>query len=200
LPDRRPPAVGEGTDAAGVPSAASRPGAAWSIRSATAGDLHAIVALHVESWRRTYADVMEPGYLRDEVTVDRAARWIDRLASATTVTFLAEDAQGGLLGFISALVDHDPVLGTLIDNLHVAGDWQGLGLGRALLRHLSDCLEERGGSLAVHLNVFQRNSAALAFYRRLGATQVGVTRSQLPAARGAAAFVLHWRDMRDIPR
>lgn len=65
-----------------------------------------------------------------------------------------------------------------LQRLYVQEDWQGTGLGAALLRC---CLEEarRRGCRTVVLGVWEKNTAAQEFYRRKGFKQIGETTFRL---------------------
>ncbi|GAA0952972.1 GNAT family N-acetyltransferase [Nonomuraea longicatena] len=56
----------------------------------------------------------------------------------------------------------------LLDNLHVRPERKQSGIGRELLNHAFGWAAERHPGKAVCLEVLRDNSAAAAFYRRLG--------------------------------
>ncbi len=144
-------------------------GVAAGLRAATPADAAAIAALHARSWRATYRGLYDDDYLDGPVTDERDRAWRERLGSpdAKRVTLVMQGEGSGLVGFVCGLMDHDPQWGTLIDNLHVAPDHKGSGLGRRLLHAFADRLVMTSDTRPVHLFVLARNAGALAFYARM---------------------------------
>lgn len=54
--------------------------------------------------------------------------------SAGDDTVVAEQ-RGSIIGFVHTILDHDPVLGALLDNLHVAQGVKRTGIGTQLMAH-----------------------------------------------------------------
>lgn len=82
---------------------------------------------------------------------------------------LREPDAAGLPGFVWVIPDADPVHGHLIDNLHVAPDCHGRGIGRRLLRAIAAELDAGHGATGVYLWVYATNTRARQFYARCGA-------------------------------
>jgi ribosomal protein S18 acetylase RimI-like enzyme len=82
---------------------------------------------------------------------------------APTDTVLIADGQG----FIAVWADGDPGFGAYIDNLHVHPERRSAGLGRHLLGAAMRQVAGRGEARA-YLWVFDGNTRAIEFYRRLG--------------------------------
>jgi GNAT superfamily N-acetyltransferase len=144
-------------------------------RRATAGDAGAVAALHVASWQRTYRGVFPDAYLDGPVVDDLGRLWGDRLAAPapTDVTTLAvADGPGGerLVGFVHTVLDDDATWGALVDNLHVADDTQGTGVGTALLARAAGAVVTSCPSSGLYLWVFEQNTNARRFYESRGAT------------------------------
>ena len=59
-----------------------------------------------------------------------------------------------------------------IRRLYVAGDWHGKGVARELMDACIEALGRRGSDV-VWLGVWERNSRAIAFYRKFGFVAVG---------------------------
>ncbi len=142
------------------------------LRDATSDDAERLAALHTLSWRSAYRGIYSDAYLGHPVETERRILWRDRCdhPRAGLWTVVAEDDAGDLVGFLCLLADHDARWGTLIDNLHVHPERKGRGLGRVLMRAAADHLLHALPRVPVHLDVFERNAAAQAFYRRLGGT------------------------------
>ena len=152
-----------------------------TVRLAARGDAAAIAGLHAASWRIHYRGSMSDHYLDGPIEADRRRIWADRLSAPDPrqVIWLAEDA-GDLLGFACTFVDHDPDWGTLIDNLHVRDARRGGGLGRRLIGRTARTLASLCPDRPVHLYVLEANTAAQAFYDRIGGEAVGHDHHVLP--------------------
>jgi len=143
-----------------------------TLRAMGPADADAVAALHATSWRSAYRGIVPDSFLDHEVVADRQTVWRERLqgAAATAPAFgiVAEDAAAQLIGFAYVLPAHDPVCGTLVDNLHVHPDSKGGGIGRQLLQAVVRELG-RSNTQPLHLWVLDQNEAAKRFYARLGA-------------------------------
>ena len=145
------------------------------LRPMLAADADSVTALHAASWRSAYRGILTDDYLDHEVDADRQSVWRDRLqspaAGAASPAFgiVAEDAGGQMIGFAYVMLDHDPVWGTLVDNLHVHPDAKGGGIGRKLLQAVVRELGAEHRRQPLFLWVLDANEAAKRFYARLGA-------------------------------
>ena len=137
----------------------------------TAADADAVAALHAASWRAAYRGVFSDHYLDTEADGERRETWRARLQAPTDTAWglVAEDAAGRLLGFAWVMPGHDPLWGDYIDALHVQPSHKGGGIGRRMMQGVAAELQRRGSSLGLYLWVLEVNTAARAFYERLGA-------------------------------
>ncbi len=110
------------------------------MRGARAADAPAIARVHVETWRATYAGLVPDAYLVDMCEERQTRAWQRVLDQRGTESVLVAEAAGGdgrqVVGFGSfgrARPGRLPYRGEIY-TLYVAGDWQGRGLGRRLLR------------------------------------------------------------------
>lgn len=147
---------------------------ALEIRPARLTDAGAIAELHAASWRATFHNVLSEQYRSGAIFEDRRAVWQDRLSAppASQFTMVAEEG-GRIAAFACAFGDDDPRWGTLLDNLHVHGDWQGRGLGKSLMVKVADWCTAEYPESGLYLLVLEQNSRARAFYEQLGAADVG---------------------------
>ena len=142
-----------------------------TLRLMTATDADGVATLHATSWRSAYRGMLTDEFLDHGVVADRLAVWRERLQGAATAPsfgVVAEDDAGDLIGFAYVLPGHDPIWGTLVDNLHVHPEHKGGGLGRRLLQAVA---RELGPdhTQPVFLWVLDANEPAKRFYARLGA-------------------------------
>jgi GNAT superfamily N-acetyltransferase len=144
---------------------------AIALRPMRADDADNVAALHATSWRSAYRGMLTDDFLDNQVVADRQAVWHERFQGPATDSafgIVAEDATGQLIGFTYVLLHHDPVWGSLIDNLHVHPAHKGGGIGRRLLQAVATQL----GPEHTHpcfLWVLDANEPAKRFYARLGA-------------------------------
>ncbi|WP_457417780.1 N-acetyltransferase family protein [Roseateles sp. P5_E7] len=137
----------------------------------TPADADAIADLHATSWRSAYRGLLSDDFLDNGVIADRQAVWRERLlgpATAPAFGVVAEDATGQMIGFAYVLLHHDPVWGTLVDNLHVHPEHKGGGIGRRLLQAVATRLGAEH-TQPLFLWVLDGNEPAKRFYARMGA-------------------------------
>ena len=139
------------------------------LREAVFSDYKAIAQLHADSWKKTYRGILSEDYLKNEVDADRLNVWHQRLQqpdkNQRTGVALRNNE---IVGFCCAILNDDPVFGTLIDNLHVSSTVQKSGIGRALLTDLAQYICEKCGDRRMYLWVYPSNTNARIFYERLG--------------------------------
>ena len=138
------------------------------IRNATPADAPAIATLHAESWRAAYRGILPDTYLDHEAAADRLRYWQGALAAPRPGSFvLVSSGEGLLRGFVSVTRPGEPGYDATIDNLHVRPGMRGGSIGRRLLGRAAARLIAEGATSAA-LRVFDANTRAIRFYRRLG--------------------------------
>ncbi len=136
-----------------------------SVRPARAEDAAAIGAVHVASWRSTYAGILPETYLA-RLSVVRQAHGYERMMRARIGVFVAV-AERQIVGFTTAIrVSGNPLGDGEIQTLYVLDDFRDRGLGRALLQAAAADLASRGctGAFAWVL----RDNPSTYFYERVG--------------------------------
>jgi ribosomal protein S18 acetylase RimI-like enzyme len=166
------------------------------LRVATDDDVAAIAALHVANWRSAYRGLLSDAYLDDEIVDERRAVWEARFAApqANQYTIVAE-VDGEFAGFAHSYADEDAEWGTLLDNLHVASEYQGSGLGRALMVETARWVEAKARLPRFHLWVLEANTAARVFYERLGGRTVGSDVWEPPGGGVVADLRVAWTEL-----
>ena len=159
-------------------------------REATAHDLAAIAGLHADSWRRNYRGAYTDAFLDSDVFTNRLTVWTDRLTQTEPnhYTIVAEE-HGTVIGFAHTIVDADPTLGALLENLHVTHDLKRHGIGSRLTELAAQTLIDRKRSTGLYLTVLEQNKAAQAFYDARGGRSIG-RKLAGPFPGGGNAFVL----------
>ena len=144
----------------------------------------AVAAQLAELGRKTFHDTFAADNKPEDMTAFETKvfgpeqQLAELLDSGTT--FLVAAMQGQLVGYAKLSSDsdlgleagQDPVGRLEIERLYVLADWQGTGLGAALMRSAL-ALAEQLSCTAVVLGVWEKNTHALAFYQRFGFKQVG---------------------------
>ena len=131
------------------------------IRPARQADLRDIAALHTESWRDAYGDVLPKRYLHDQLATDLQRHWSSVEIRPNDVVLVAEDR--GMIGFIAVWCRLDP----FIDNLHVKPSKRSNRIGSNLIRLAARQLLLLGHQTA-YLWVVSSNQRAIRFYESLG--------------------------------
>src|SRR5215470_14190630 len=103
-------------------------------RPAEVRDVGAIAALHADSWRRNYRGAYLDSYLDGDVATDRLVVWRERITCPdTSFRTIVAERDGVFAGFAHVNLDDDPTWGALLDNLHVAHELKGQGVGTRLM-------------------------------------------------------------------
>jgi hypothetical protein len=97
-------------------------------REATSKDSEQVALLHARSWKENYRGILREEYLNHEVEQDRLKVWRERLEHPKDNQYilLAED-NNIICGLACVYANHDPVWGSLLDNLHVLSTYKGQG-------------------------------------------------------------------------
>jgi putative acetyltransferase len=128
---------------------------AWQIRSATAADVDALVALWERSVRATH------DFLTEADIADLRARVGEALEDEALDLWVLVNAGGAPIGFLG--LAGDDISALFLDPAHLRQ-----GGGRLLVSHAQGL---RGGELTVDVN--EQNPAARGFYEALGFRVVG---------------------------
>lgn len=176
------------------------------VRSALLSDVSALGALHVESWRETYRDILPAEMLANLSVETRTTMWTkilgDRALSNKTAVYVAED-QGRIIGFGSCGAQRDTSLAEFgfdgeFSAIYILKSHQGLGLGRSIMRAMGQELLKQG-CVAATLWVLRDNTAARGFYEHVG----GAIVSEKQEERSGATLIelaYAWRDLSVLVR
>jgi ribosomal protein S18 acetylase RimI-like enzyme len=164
------------------------------IRDATERDVKAIAHLHAESWRSAYRGILSEDYLENHAHGDRLAVWQDRFSAAPSkpMFVIVADAGTQLAGFACVFPDQDTVFGSFLDNLHVAPQLTGRGIGRRLLSDAAACLLTSGSRVGLYLWVIEQNVRARRFYVKAGGEFVGSLLNSMPDGQRVIALRCYW--------
>lgn len=168
---------------------------AMHFRDASAADAPLVAAMHVESWRRAYAHILDPAWLGGPIKAERLALWTARLTSPSPDrrVILAE-RDGAPLGFVCVAGGDDPRWGTLVDNLHALPAARGTGIGSALLALAAQWALDGWPGAGVYLWCYAENHAARGFYAHRGGVEVEDVEKAGPDGRAYPEKRIHWAD------
>lgn len=166
------------------------------IREGTEDDIESIANLHAQSWRASYRGILSDDYLDRRARRDRLAIWQNRFSSTRIkpMFVLVAELDVRLAGFICVFPDEDAVFGSFLDNLHVAPDLTGQGIGRQLLSEAARRLLRDGSPVGLYLWVFEQNHRARQFYERAGAIAVGSAENPMPDGKRVLSVRYYWPD------
>jgi ribosomal protein S18 acetylase RimI-like enzyme len=164
-------------------------------RRASEHDVEPIAAIHAESWRRNYRGAYADAFLDTDVFDDRRAVWTERLQQVDPLhDTVVADWHGRIVGFVHTVLDHDPAWGALLDNLHVAHEFNRTGIGTRLMARSAAAVLARGTHKRLYLMVLDSNTSAQAFYTARGGVCTGTEVSE-PAGGGKIVGLRYvWTD------
>ena len=189
----RPTPVGEAVEAA-----------VNAIRVASPADAAAIAAVHVTSWRETYAGMLPEGIIANNSAERRLALWERVMREGTRDVFVATGERGEVVGFIcggampAIIRGRAPIPGhdAYVDALYVLSCAHGRGIGRALISALAERLRERGfRSLRAARRLRESRRAVLRTPRR--AVRPRGTDRRAPRRGPQSAY--GWSDLGSVP-
>lgn len=145
-----------------------------NISAASSADAEAIAALHAASWRATYRGMLPQTFLERDVDDNRRRLWATRFREpAPGQVVWKAVGPSGLAGFACVLLDAHPEWGALLDNLHVAPELTGTGIGARLLDTVRGHVRTAAPGMPLHLWVLEANVGARRFYDRHGGVVAG---------------------------
>ncbi|MBE4909767.1 GNAT family N-acetyltransferase [Bacillus luteolus] len=166
------------------------------IRKAILKDAKAIAKVHVDSWRTTYANIFPADFLDDLSYESREQLWLQGIPDG--IVYVAEDNSGEIVGFISGGKErsgkYDGFDGELYA-IYILEDYQGKGIGKALVKPLIKDLKEIG--LNAMLVLVLEDNPACSFYEALGGKKLDTMEVEI-AGKKIKEAVYGWEDSKVI--
>jgi ribosomal protein S18 acetylase RimI-like enzyme len=165
-------------------------------------DADAIADLHTRSRQSAYRGLYGDAYLDHDLFDVSRATWRTRFEHfdpAHDLILAAMDG-GAPIGLAYASFRLNPRIGALLDNLHVAPERKGGGLGTRLLAETARWLVDEHAGPPLHLEVYAPNAAALAFYERLGGVETTRYAEEVPGGRVVEVARYRWTNPADLIR
>ncbi len=145
-----------------------------TIRNAVPGDEVDVAKVQMCSWAQTYHGVLPDNLLHPWDGRQLAGIWRKRLVDPVSraLSYVAEEDGSRIVGFGICNEKRGRALPTTgeIALLYVLESYQGLGLGRRLLRAMASALRSNGFR-STGAWVLADNEPAIGFYRNLGGIQ-----------------------------
>jgi ribosomal protein S18 acetylase RimI-like enzyme len=170
-----------------------------TLRPAIFSDYAAIASLHAQSWQQTYRGIFSDHFLDHAAEKDRTEIWHNRLLhphSNQVVTLAIQNEI--IVGFSCLYLNDDPLLGSLLDNLHVSPFFQQAGIGRMLLRNCATTILENANNHKMYLWVFELNQNARRVYEHLGGANVSTEEKQNPDGTSARICKYVWNNVASL--
>ena len=168
-----------------------------TLRSAGPADAAGLATLHNAVWQETYRD-LAPAPVRALLNErHRRAGWEAAFARNRPCTLALVD--GDICGFVSYGAPDHPALGESgeIKHLYVAKALQGQGLGRRLLLHAFEQLQNAGFRHAA-LAVVEGNTPAFRFYAAMGGKLTGAFQDAGPLWKSDNR-IISWSCLNPLP-
>jgi GNAT superfamily N-acetyltransferase len=156
-------------------------------------DWSQIAKLHAVSWKRHYAGIYHSEYLENRVFDDRNEVWKKRFESKEAGRNISiVEINDQMAGFACTYLNRHQEWGALLDNLHVLQEYQGKGLGLALMQQTFDWVKKQDSQQNLYLGVLRDNYPAKKFYARVGGHKVGEFSEICPAGNEVVADWMLW--------
>jgi GNAT superfamily N-acetyltransferase len=152
------------------------------VRSATFADAAAIARVHVDTWWTTYRGIVPEAHLA-KLSYEKQTSFFERMLTSSGLHyFVAEDADGQIVGVASGGPERTGDLGYAgeLCGIYVRESSQRQGIGRQLVRAVVDRLIA-GGIHAMLVWVLAANPARR-FYEALGGQQVATKQIEIGGA------------------
>ncbi len=167
------------------------------IRQANVGDAAGIAKVQVDSWKTTYKGIVPNAYLEEMNYENREQLWVQILEKGGVV-FVAEDKSVGMIGFSSCGLERTgdyPLYSGELYAIYLLQEYQGKGIGKALVKPLIDYLTKQGIT-SMLVFVLEENNSKF-FYEALGAKLIDTVEAEI-SGETFNESVYGWRDIRSI--
>jgi ribosomal protein S18 acetylase RimI-like enzyme len=136
---------------------------------ATVSDANAIAKVHVVSWQRAYANILDPRWLAEMSIANRTERWVRILNANESNTHVARIGEQ-VVGFVSLGKCRDAGAESTCGEIwamYIAPENWRMGIGQKLMAYAINCLIDQGFDSAV-LWVLRDNARGISFYQSCG--------------------------------
>lgn len=156
------------------------------IRSASARDIEALSRLLGQCWHETYDSIHGPERVAAITAEWHAPAALKKLLDAPGSEFLVADTGSRLTGMAYARQKDKTIL---LQQIYVAREAQGAGLGTAFIQEIIECFPE---AVKIVLEVDEANDGAIGFYMAGGFSVIGKTANCGKAGSGIPALIMEF--------
>jgi diamine N-acetyltransferase len=148
-----------------------------AFRELTSADLDDLVSLGIETYRDTFHGMTSEPIMEEYLGTAFDRQRMRRELSDPGSTFLFLEVDGRVAGYLKvneggAQTDLREAEGLEIERIYLRRRFQGQGLGRVLLEKGLEIARRKGKRYA-WLGVWEKNTAAIGFYVRMGFARAG---------------------------
>lgn len=165
------------------------------IRKATPQDAAVIAKVHVDSWRTTYKGIVPDNYLEQLSYERRGAMWTHVITNQPeNPVFVAEDDDRGVVGFANGGKERsgNPSYQAELYALYIFKEFQGSGIGRALISSVVSQLKENGYNNM--MTWVAKDNRSLGFYEHVGGKRFGEKVDEIDGT-PLCAYAMGWDDL-----
>ncbi|SOC44677.1 GNAT family N-acetyltransferase [Ureibacillus acetophenoni] len=168
-----------------------------TIRLAKLEDAEGIAKVHVDSWRTTYEGIIPQEFLNNLSYDKRAELWIRNITKPETHIYVAENAEGKIVGFADFWKRETNTVpnSTDLTSIYLLKEYQGQGLGKKLLEQLFLQIKQLGYE-KVFVEVLEENKTC-SFYERYGAKLYNTVSIQI-GGKLLSERIYVWENVEDV--
>ncbi|WP_342481992.1 GNAT family N-acetyltransferase [Paenibacillus sp. FSL L8-0340] len=167
------------------------------IRESKISDAKGIAKVHVDCWRTTYRNIIPDEFLEKLSYEQRTALWIKNLFKDDNYVFVAENNLGEVIGFADGGKRETNTVENSADltSIYILEQYQGLGIGRQLLRILFLQFEKLSIN-RVFVEVLEGNKSRY-FYEAFGAEWIQTEKVKI-AGSELNLLVYEWKGIGSV--
>ncbi|WP_379147771.1 GNAT family N-acetyltransferase [Paenibacillus sp. sgz500992] len=167
------------------------------IRESKISDAKGIAKVHVDCWRTTYRNIMPDEFLEKLSYEQRTRLWMRNLSKDDNYVFVAENNLGEVIGFADGGKRETNTVENSGDltSIYVLEQYQGLGIGRQLLRILFLQFEKLSIN-RVFVEVLEGNKSRY-FYEAFGAEWIQTEKVKI-AGSELNLLVYEWKGIGSV--
>lgn len=138
-------------------------------------DMLEIAQLHARSWQQNNRGIYTDDYLDNKVEGERVRVWTKRFQNPpNNQRIITAKSANQLCGFTCFYGGKDAKYGTYLDNIHIAKEWHGKGIGRQLMALAAEWSLKEYPNHGLYLFVFESNAPAIKFYEKLSGKSIDI--------------------------
>lgn len=138
------------------------------IRLLESKDIKDMAILYTDSWKKTYFGILSDEYLNSLSYEKNQKKWLDYIKNDKNGIF-GYFIDGKLVGFCAFTPEQDIENCIYLDSLHINKEYQGQGIGTALIKNLASFVKLKNYK-KISICILNGNEMAKKLYIKLGAS------------------------------